>query len=87
MIISLVTKLLCHSSVCMCDSQTNHSSCFVPVAGSKIEHVLFATGCRHRSKSVPETMTHVTGFCWYQKLVLETGQCVMGLSDYKTSAG
>ena len=43
--------------------------------------------CRHRSKSVPETMTHVTGFCWYQKLVLETGQCVMGLSDYKTSAG
>jgi len=35
-------------SVCMCDSRTNHSSRFVPVAGSKIEHVLFATGCRYR---------------------------------------
>jgi len=48
MTISLVTKLHCRSSVCMCDSRTNHSSCFVPVAGSKIEHVLFATGCRYR---------------------------------------
>jgi len=48
MTISLVTKLHCHSSVCMCDSRTNHSSRFVPVAGSKIEDVLFATGCRYR---------------------------------------
>jgi len=44
MTISLVTKLHCRSSVCMCDLRTNHSSRFVPVAGSKIEHVLFATG-------------------------------------------
>jgi len=44
MTISLVTKLHCRSSVCMCDSRTNHSSRFVPVAGSKIEHVLFAAG-------------------------------------------
>jgi len=48
MIISLVTKVHCRSSVCMCDSRTNHSSHFVPVAGSKTEHVLLATGCRYR---------------------------------------
>jgi len=48
MTISLVTKLHYRSSVCLCDSQTNHRSRFVPVYGSKIEHVLFATGCRYR---------------------------------------
>jgi len=48
MTISLVTKLHCRSSVCMCDSRTNHNSRFVPAAGSKIEHALFATGCRCR---------------------------------------
>jgi len=62
------------------DSQTNHSSRFVPVAK---QNVLFATGCRYRWKSVLETMTcdwFLVRLGWYQKLVLETGQCVMGLT-------
>jgi len=62
MTILLVTKLYCSSSVCMCDSRMNHSSRFVPVAGSKIEHVLPATGTGKNWYWKP---WHVTGF-WYQ---------------------
>jgi len=70
MTISLVTKLHCCSSVCMCDSWTNHSLRFVPVAGSKIEHVLFAAGTGKNRYRKPWHTRLVSGTSW---LVPETG--------------
>jgi len=81
MTISLVTKLHCRSSVCMCDSRTNHSLHFVLVAGSKIERSI----CYRLPVPVKiGTVNHDTRdwflvpVGWYHKLVPETGQCVMG---------
>jgi len=67
MTISLVTKLYCSSSVCVCDSRTNHSSRFVPVADSKIEHVLPATGTgKNRYRTGNHDMWLVSGTSWQE---------------------